>query len=636
MNIFINSRIRQYAPLVVVLISATIAVAAYLQALNAPFLSDDLLYIVFNKKIAELHYFELWRLLVEPYNPSFEFLPLRDLSFWIDIALFGQNPAAFRLHNILLYLLCLPLVYAITASFWRYCRPLDAASAPWVAAVVTALFALHPALVESVVWVSGRKYILPNFFSLLAIWLAFKVKRDQGFSSNFALATLVALVAVMFSKSSYVGVAAVISLLWIVFWLDIPAQQRHRSLLLWPLASLLVATFLLMIFIVKNQAADSVPFYFGIEAVTRSLAVLGGLARIAISPEARHFTRPVFEDPWFPSMVAFGALVLGVVGWGFVMCLRKRSLAGLALTTFFLLCIPYLQIIPGKPPSLVADRYVALAILPAILLFVALLWRFKPPLRAALVLLIAAPWLYQTLERPRDWRNDATLVDVDFRTYPEYYLTAFYKISYLLRDGLHYEASVDASHIASPDIRNAIIKLVYADQVSLNDVLSSGNPNEAIRLFQEIEPLLDQHPVQAKWNAELLFIRPKLILALSEEWNSLAEKFPKNVTVRYNTGQYLFNMKYFSEASTHLRVVAESKDTPEYARGTVFKTFGLALLGSGQLIKSEAALRAALAQTPPDLEAYCGLTEVFAREGRFEESAHAKTKCSGSPFDEPH
>ena len=264
------AHMRNVAPLMLVSICAAIAVSAYLQALNYPFSIDDGLYITGNTRLSELQLTELWRLFAEPYNPTFEFLPLRDLSYWIDIALFGQNPAAFRLHNILLYLLCLPLVYATTANLWRYFRPADAASASWAAAAVTALFALHPALVESVVWVSGRKYILPNFFSMLALWLAVKVKRESGFSSRYAVATLFAFVAVMLSKASYVGMAPLIAMLWLIFWRDIPPLQRCRSLLLWPLAILLLAALLLLAFIINNKGFDTVPRYFGVAAITRS------------------------------------------------------------------------------------------------------------------------------------------------------------------------------------------------------------------------------------------------------------------------------------------------------------------------------------------------------------------------------
>ena len=55
-----------------------------------------------NQKLAGLHLTELWRLFAEPYNDFFEFLPLREFSYWFDIKLFGLNPVAFRLHNIIL------------------------------------------------------------------------------------------------------------------------------------------------------------------------------------------------------------------------------------------------------------------------------------------------------------------------------------------------------------------------------------------------------------------------------------------------------------------------------------------------------------------------------------------------------
>ena len=633
MPLAVSSSMKQHFPFAVVLISGLVAVAAYLQALNYPFISDDILYIVTNKNLAELHLSELWLLLVQPYNPTFEFLPLRDLSYWIDITLFGQNPAAFRWHNILLYLLCLPLVYATTANLWRYFRPEDAADAPWEAAAVTALFALHPALVESVVWISGRKYILPNFFSMLALWLAFRVRQEQGFSSLYALATLAAFVAVMFSKSSYVAVAPVIALLWVIFWRDIPVLQRRRSLLLWPAALMSLAIFLLLIFIVKNKGVDSVPVYMGVEAATRSLAVLGGLARIAVTPEGRHFYYPLFEDPWFPAMVILGGATLCAAGWGGLILLRRRSLAGLALLIFLLLCIPYLQIIPGKPPSLVSDRYIALAIWPVALLIISAVWRFKPLPRTTLLLLIALPWFYQTVERVGDWSSERAHLEADYRAYPQYYVPAVYVATFQMQQGLRREARETASHIASPEVRDVMTRLIQSDQVSHVDALSSGNPREAIILFHELEDKLSQRPVQTKWDTPLTFTWSNIMITLSNEWQSLAAAFPDNMTVRYNAGQYLFYLNYFKDAVVHLRAVTESKDTPEYARGPVFNMLGLALLRSGQAVEAEASLRKALEQSPPDLQAYCGLAEVYKQEGRNEEAVRAETKCPG--IDQP-
>jgi hypothetical protein len=96
------ARMWQFAPLALVLVSAAVAVGAYLQALHFPFISDDTGYTTENYKLAGLHLTQLWRLFTGPYNDLSEYLPLRELSYGFDITLFGLNSAAFRAHNIIL------------------------------------------------------------------------------------------------------------------------------------------------------------------------------------------------------------------------------------------------------------------------------------------------------------------------------------------------------------------------------------------------------------------------------------------------------------------------------------------------------------------------------------------------------
>ncbi len=629
------TRMRQFAPLALVLVSAVAAVAAYLQALNYPFVFDDAAYIADNHKLARLHLTELWRLFTEPYNIFSEFLPLRELSYWLDITLFGLNPSASRLHNILLYLLCLPLVYGTTSGLWRYFRPADTASAPWAAATVTALFALHPALVESVVWISGRKYVLPNLFSMLALWFAVSARREQGLSAPHAVAALVAFVAVMLSKASYVAVAPVIALLWVIFWRDVPAPDRRRSTLLWPLAILLLAGFLVRIFISSSEERESV--YFGIEAVTRTLAVLGWLARLAVSPESRHYFYPVFEDPYLHVMVALGVAVLAAAAAGGVMLLRRRSLEGFALATFLLLCVPYIHLIPYKPPSLVSDRWLALAVWPVTLLVVSLSWRLKPVTRTVLLLAIALPWGFQTMERTRDWRNIETLADADLRAYPGYYLPAAYKIvGAQLPQRLYREASETANNITFPEFRDIMVKLVKADYAVHVEAVSTGKPQEAMALLWQLGSEHKKPPAQAKWNSPINNLLSKTLLTLTDEWGSLAEHFPDDVSVRYNTGLWMLNVSTFGEkAVTHLRAATGSQQLPESVRGTAFKNLGLALLNSGHIADAEAPLRAALEQPQPDLRAYCLLSKVYKQTKRFEEAARAEANCpSRAPNEE--
>ena len=617
--------IRQFAPLLIVLLSAAIAVGAYLQALNYPFVYDDIYSIPENQKLLGLHLTELWRLFIEPYNGAFEFLPLRELSFWFDMTLFGLNPTAFRVHNIILYLLCLPLVYATTLSLWRYFRPADAASAPWSAATVTALFALHPALVESVVWISGRKYVLPNLFAMLALWLAVSAKREHGLSVPYAVAALLAFVAVMLSKASYVSVAPVIALLWVMFWRDIPAPYRRRPQLLWPLAILFLAGILVLVFIVSSQERE--PFNFGVEAVTRTLAVLGWLTRLAVSPESRHFFYPVFEDPYLPAMVVLGVAVLAAAAVGMVMTLRKRSLEGFALIVFLLLCIPYVQLIPYAPPSLVQDRYLALAVWPVVLLIVALTWRLNPLPRTALLFVIALSWGYQTSERPHHWRNFEALIDADLRAFPGLYMPAIYKIKiFSVPQGAYREAFDTANSVTSPEARNIMIKLIQGYAKTAGSV-STGKPQEAMVLLLDLDGDLKQLPAQAGWNSPMLNFAGEGQNMLADLFEYLAKNFPDNESVQYNAGSWMLHNGKYKDAAVHLRAATESQRLPESVRGTAFKNLGLALLESGHIADAETPLRAALEQSPPDFRAYCLLSGLYKLAGRMEEAAIAEADC---------
>ena len=617
------------APWALVFASAVVAVIAYLQALHAPFISDDVYFLSENPKLLGLHLDQLWRLLVEPYNPASEFLPLRELSFWFDISLFGLNPSEFRVHNILLYLLCLPLVYAVTLNLWRYFRPTDVDGAPWAAAVVTALFALNPALVESVVWVSGRKYVLANLFAMLALWFAIRAKREHGLSLLQAAAALLAFVAMMLAKTSYIAVAPIVAVLWVMFWRDIPAPRRRYSLLLWPLAILILAAALILVFIASSQGRE--PFYFGIEVVERTLAVLGWLARLAVTPESRHFFYPVFEDTSFPVMIVCGVVVLAAATAGMVMILRKRSLEGFALVAFLLLCFPYMQLMPYAAPSLVQDRYLSLAAWPVVVLIVAWSWRLSLRPRMALLLVIALSWGYQTVERPRDWRNFDTLVDADLRTYPGYYMPASFKIvGVQLADGLTREANETASKITDPELRDVMLGMIRIYQAVHIDAVATGNPQQAMALLRQLFLDLQHKPDQAKWNSPINRFWEKRRNVLANEWRFLASSFPDDEMVRYNVALWMLDEQRYRNAIVYLRATIESQRLPESVRGTAFKSLGIALLNSGHAAEAEGPLRAALEQSPPDLQAYCPLADVYKQTARIEEAARAQAGCRSS------
>ncbi|MES1982982.1 MAG: hypothetical protein V4443_10980 [Pseudomonadota bacterium] len=518
----------------VFLISAAVVLWAYFAALDFPFISDDRVYLSGNLALQQLQPGELWRLLIEPYN-RYEYLPLRDLSYWIELQLFGLHPAGYRIDNLILYLLCCALVYAVTLSLWRYLNPGQADSARWAAAVVTALFTIHPAHIEAVVWISGRKDLLAGMFSMLALWLALRARSEQGLRGGYAAGTLIALVAALLSKGSAVAMAPVIALLWLMFWRDTASSGGGQTLwrrfgqLLWVAAPLALAACAISI-ISSHSTVQLVP-YWGMEIYTRALAILGSMLWLTLTPGDRHYFYPVFEDPWLWAFISAGGIVLLAA---IIAALRWRtgSIASFATPAFILLCLPYLQFMPFITHTLVADRFVFLALWPIILLLVMLAWRVKAVSRAVLLCLVAMPWLVQTVERPRDWRSIDTLAAADLRAYSGSYFALFKNVETQLSAGQYHAAHQTATRISDPEIRNIAVQLVEGAYAVADEAVVHKDPRDALERLHRLDILLRQPLAQAAWNTPMFsfWLTCRNILAL--EWATLGKNSPEDAQVR--------------------------------------------------------------------------------------------------------
>jgi protein O-mannosyl-transferase len=87
--------------------------------------------------------------------------PLTWMSHMLDCQLFGLRVGWHHLTSVLLHaantVLLFVVLRRITGALWR-------------AALVAALFGLHPLRVESVAWVAERKDVLSTFFVMLTLW----------------------------------------------------------------------------------------------------------------------------------------------------------------------------------------------------------------------------------------------------------------------------------------------------------------------------------------------------------------------------------------------------------------------------------------------------------------------------------
>jgi tetratricopeptide (TPR) repeat protein len=106
-------------------------------------------------------------------STSGNWLPLTWLSHILDFQCYGMRAGGHHLTNVLFHaanvVLLFLLLQKMTGAIWR-------------SALVAALFAWHPAHVESVAWIAERKDVLSTLFWMLTVWayLGYVAKKAAG------------------------------------------------------------------------------------------------------------------------------------------------------------------------------------------------------------------------------------------------------------------------------------------------------------------------------------------------------------------------------------------------------------------------------------------------------------------------
>ena len=146
-----------------VLAVALLAVMSYFPALQGGFVWDD---VIFSEEPV-IHAADglrsIWFAPADIRNEG-HYWPLVYTSFWLEHRVWGLEPLGYHAVNIVLHLLnCLLL--------WRLLLRLRVPGA----AVIAAVFAVHPVHVESVAWIIERKDVLSGLFYLSAVlvWTRF-------------------------------------------------------------------------------------------------------------------------------------------------------------------------------------------------------------------------------------------------------------------------------------------------------------------------------------------------------------------------------------------------------------------------------------------------------------------------------
>jgi hypothetical protein len=302
---------------------------------------DDMELVVENPNIRFLSLSNLYAIF------SQQILPVRDLSYAIDLHLWGLSARAFHGVSVALMALNSILLYFLLRRFF------PSVLVPFSA---TLLFAIHPINTEVVCWISARKDLLAFFFFTASFLSFLKISdlskpllRDRlWFMGSLALALTAYL-----AKPSTFPLPAVIGL---YLWTFKPSLSIGRKLFITSMYALLLLPVLIRFIFLADAT----------ELIAKSSTAYANWAIAWQVPLAylMHFFYPLnltvsyiipFDaptaSPAFYLAVAFNVIFVGVT----ILLILRRSKIGFCLGTLLLLFLPIANFLPTKVP--ISDRY---------------------------------------------------------------------------------------------------------------------------------------------------------------------------------------------------------------------------------------------------------------------------------------
>lgn len=503
--------------LVVFITLAVLVLAIYWQTTGFDFINlDDNLYVYDNSAVMSGLNWPSVKWAFTAFH-SANWHPLTWLSHMLDVEIFGSNASGYHVMNIVLHLINSCLAFAVfrkmTGCFLK-------------SAVVAALFAVHPAHVESVAWVAERKDVLSTLFWLLTMFAYLRyaevsspksqvpspqnssdnedekpVKEDEGSvekngdkksgtwdlgpGTKFYVLTLVLFALGLMAKPMLVTLPFV--LLLMDFWAlgrlkklkDLPALLLEKLPFFVLTAASSYITILAQRTVNAVESLDSLPF--GTRLLNALLAYAKYIGKLFYPSDLAVWYPYERNFPAWQIAVA-AALMVGVTAFC-VWQIRARKYLLMGWLWFLGTLVPVIGIMQVGGQSL-ADRY---TYVPFFGLFIMLVWgaddlfkKFKlnKTAFAALFAVATIIFAFVSFNQTKFWRNSETL----YR-----HTLAVTQNNYLISHNLcHYLMNANRLDEAEPFCRSSIeMNPLYANAYNTLGIIQfkRGQTGEAEKSF---------------------------------------------------------------------------------------------------------------------------------------------------------
>jgi tetratricopeptide (TPR) repeat protein len=526
------------------LLLGALTAAAYLPAVHGGYILDDNYYLTDVALIkAPDGLVRFWFTF-----DAMDYYPVSNSTLWLEWRLWGMDPTGYHVTNLVLHV-------AAALLIWTILRKLSVPGA-YLAAL---LFAVHPANVESVAWISQRKGLLAMVFFLLSIlwYLLDEDRRNQRSHARplrlanlgrFYWLSLLAFTLAMLSKGS-VGFLPIV-LLGLVWWQHrrITADDLRRTVPFFLVAVGLTALNVLF----QNRSVEA------IREASFAQRLLGAGGAIwfylykALWPSELIFVYPQWRiEPrnlawWLP--LAAAVAVSAILWWR-----RDRSWGRMLLVAWGFFCVALLPVlgfvdVGYMKHTLVADHYQYVAIV-------------------APIAIVSAAWGYLHLRAAKQLRAAAV---------------ATAAAAVLVLAGLSWRQSQQ-----------------YENAITLYRATLEKNPDAWL----------------AHNNLAVELNRAGRTQDAIEQFRVAIERVPETPELYNGLGMVLASAGRWPEAVQQYQEALRHK--PNY--GEAHSYLGMALVKIGQLDEGTKHLAQALRITP-DARAYNNMGAALAEQGKYEEA----------------
>jgi tetratricopeptide (TPR) repeat protein len=567
-----------------------LTIVVYANSINNDFTNwDDPALVIENRAIRSLSLENILHIFTP--HPGLTYQPVRLLSYAIDYHFWRLNPVGYHIGNtllhslssIILYLLLLNVLNKISDSSYRE-------SGNNIALLAALLFVVHPVNVESVSWISSRKYGLVAFFTFLSFYLYVKSgNRDKHYILQYLLSILTYILALLSSPFGVVLPGLIILYEFCRnYEINSVYNLKHRLYYYIPYILITIIHFIFLFSVVfagPNSAVKKHSAEKYIYTLFTMLRVLCDYIKNIFFPfwlNNRYIDR--ISLSFFEYKVIISLVILIFIAIILLKHLKSRkTIVVFCVGWFFISLLPVSNIVPIS--TKMADRYLYLPAIGILLLFSVGLHKlaencFSGKFRGIIVWSVAIPLVfifsYLSIQRNKVWANSQTLWEDSLKKAPQNHLAHLNLGEAMYKDGRLDEAIKHYFHATrlKPDYADAYNNLATA-------LAEQGKFKEALDHYEEA-------------------LRIK----------------PHNAGIHNNLASFLAQQGKVDQAIAHFSRAFEIR--PDFAE--VYSNLGNVFRQQGNMDKAIAHYSKALEIKPHHAEAHNNLGVLLAKQGRLKEA----------------